>query len=79
MSLHEVAGNGDRRELLLALRDRLTADLDSLPPGDRVIPSLSKELRECVRELESIPHEIEGSAPDELSKRRAARLSGAEV
>ena len=51
MSVHQAAQEG-RRQLLIALRDRIAADIDAGVPA-RDLASLSRRLLEIDRELES--------------------------
>ena len=82
------AGDG-RRQLLEAIRDRLAQELDGLaghrhscdcrcgvPPDARTVPTLAKELREIIRELDSLPTE-KASIIDELRKKREGRRAEA--
>lgn len=62
------------RERLEAIRDRLTNELDEAEGSQ--LAAVAKELRAVLVQLESVT-EPEGSAVDELTKRRAARKAGA--
>jgi len=61
------------RERLEAIRDRLTNELDEAEGSQ--LAAVAKELRAVLVQLESVA-EPEGSAVDELTKRRAARKAG---
>lgn len=81
----EAAGTG-RRSLLEAIRDRLANELDGraghrgacecrcgVPPDARTIPTLAKELREIVREIDELPEVGKRSKLDELAEQRRKR------
>jgi hypothetical protein len=78
-----VVAGGDRRRSLEVIRDRVAAEL-ALAEG-RDVAVLAKELREVIRELDSLPgvgmetplDRIAGSVSDDLAKRRAARVADA--
>lgn len=80
-----AAGTG-RRGLLEAIRDRLAAEMDGraghrrvcdcrcgVPPDARTVPTLAKELREIVRELDELPVVGGKSKLDELTAARQRR------
>lgn len=52
-SIASAASCGTRRDLLVAMRDRIAADLDEGVPA-RDLASLSKRLLEITKEIESI-------------------------
>lgn len=52
--LTKAASSNNRRELLIALRDKLAATIDSTDSG-RDIAALSKRLMEVVGELDALP------------------------
>jgi hypothetical protein len=66
----------DRKERLIQIRDRLTEAVATVEA--RYLAPLTKELAAVLRELESMPGDQE-STLDDLTSRRAARLSDAEV
>lgn len=51
-TIHQAAGSSERA-LLVALRDRIAADLDKGVPAHALAP-LSKQLREIAKEIEAI-------------------------
>lgn len=69
--LSQVVSAGDRRKALEAIRDRLAAELEVA--GGREVASVAKELRETIRELDSMPLPEGDSGVDQLAKKRAAR------
>lgn len=80
----DVAGKGDRRKTLEAVRDRLAAELDDI--DGRYAAPLAKELRNVMAEIDRLPggeeesplDVIARSVPaDELAPRRANRKPGA--
>jgi hypothetical protein len=73
-SLHDIVRTRPRRAALEALRDRLAADIDDIPGPSPLVPALSKQLTEVMREIENLT-EPEGSALDDLAARRARRLA----
>ena len=78
-----VVGRDDRRQSLIAIRDRLARELQSVEGRDVAI--LSKELRDVMRELDELPSservdpldQLAGSVADDLAARRAARRTDA--
>ena len=53
MNIAEAAANGSERDLLVAMRDQIAADLDEgVPPRD--LASLTKRLMEITREIKAI-------------------------
>lgn len=59
MSIYDAAAHGSRRDLLVAMRDKIALDLDDgVPPRD--LASLSRRLLEITREIESIDAAEEG-------------------
>lgn len=79
-----------RRSLLEAIRDRLVAELDGdvghrrsceckcgVPPDSRTVPTLAKEIRELLKELDSLPVPNASAPADEIAGRRAARRAKA--
>lgn len=71
MSVTEAAGTGDRRDLLVALRDTISAEIDGGVPA-RDLASLSLRLLAITEEIEEIDAARNGDdvgnaadAPDE--------------
>lgn len=75
MQPSEVVQIGDRRRSLEAIRDKLAAELDEACGRDAA--TIAKELRETIRELDSLPGGKEASPVDELGARRKARYADA--
>jgi len=73
-TLSDHAANGDRRGTLEALRNLLARQLET---ADRDVPSLTRQLREVMAELEALPDPKETSRVDELNRKRAARRAKA--
>ncbi|MGK5737264.1 hypothetical protein [Micromonospora sp. URMC 103] len=71
VDLSAVVASGDRRAALEAIRDRLAGEL-TVAEG-REVASVAKELRETIRELDSLPLPEGVSGVDQLAKKRAAR------
>lgn len=84
--MNKVASVTGRREILEAIRDRLAGFLDGdighrrncgcecgVPPDLRTVPTLAKELREIVREIDELPQVEKGGALDELTAAREQR------
>jgi hypothetical protein len=69
--LPEVIKNGDRRESLKAIRDRVALELQEASGRD--VAALAKQLTDVIRELDSLPNSERKSAVDDLSSARAAR------
>jgi hypothetical protein len=81
--LTTVVARDDRRQSLEAIRDRVARELQESEGRDVAV--LAKELREIIRELDSLPatervtplDELAGAVSDDLAKRRADRLAAA--
>lgn len=71
MGLVDEVGTGDRRRSLIAIRDKLAAELE-LAEG-RNVATIAAELTKTIRELDLLPTGKERSAVDELAKRRTTR------
>lgn len=80
--LPTVVAREDRRESLSAIRDRVAAELVGAEGRD--VAALAKELREVIREIDSLPtaervtplDKLAGAVSDDLAHRRAARDAG---
>ena len=68
-------GSGDRYRGLVALRDRLAADLEGLDA--RYVAPVAKQLADVIREIDSLPQSREASTVDDLTSRRKARRAAA--
>lgn len=92
MTLRKVASADpdSRRALLEAIRDRLIAELDGdaghrrscecncgVPPDARTVPTLAKELRELLKEIDGLPDERGESKLDDLAGKRRQRQAAA--
>src|SRR5690242_19255253 len=64
-----------RRSRLERARDHLSTAIETCE-SMRDLPSLIREYRAVLEEIESIPDRAEVSAADEIAKRRAARRAG---
>jgi len=73
-TLSSLAGAGDRRGTLEALRNFLAAQLEI---AERDVPALARQLREVMAEIDSLPNPQEKSRVDELNRRRAQRRAKA--
>lgn len=90
-SITAVVAKGDRRQSLIAMRNRLASEANdvtwakhkaecrcSCGMGDgRVLVALVKELRAVIAELEALPAPAEESTSDQLAARRQARIADA--
>lgn len=75
MALVDVVAAGDRLASLMALRDRLAADLDEATTARDVAP-LVLRLTDVLEQIDSMPTSRQVSAADEIAARRAKRRSG---
>ena len=62
-----------RRSALVALRDRLAGEC--VEASARDLPPLVRQLREVLRDIDSIPVPGEANPIDEIAKRRRSRRS----
>ena len=69
----DVAGQGDLRASLEALRDRLAVAVDGCEA--RELASLAKQLSEVLRVLASLPGEEQSDLDDLAHRRRKRRAS----
>lgn len=77
-AVSSVILGGDRRESLIAIRDRLAAELDNPLIMPRDVATVSKQLTEVIRELDAMPNLVpEVSAVADLAKRRESRRRAA--
>lgn len=65
---------GDRRKSLFGIADLLVATLEQADPKD--VSSLARQLRETLKDIASLPQDVEKDIVDELVERRAKRISG---
>ena len=77
MSVSEAARSGSRLDALIALRDRLAAEIDACE-SSRDVAALSRQFTDVLTAIElvkaGVPEE-KGTALDEFSKRLAERRS----
>lgn len=71
MSLPEDVSGGSRRAALVAIRDRVAAELEEAAGRD--VAALSRELRAALAELDSLPAERGESDVDQLAAKRSKR------
>ena len=69
MNLVEAAKSGNKRDTLIALRDKLAETIDNCESG-RDMAANSKRLMEVMAELESLPN------PEEIKISKHDRLKG---
>jgi hypothetical protein len=74
--LAAVTAAGDRRASLEALRQKLAAAIDEVPPA-RDLAALSRQLTSVMAEIDALAPAVEGNPLDELRNRRAARDAAA--
>ena len=74
MNLVEAAKSGNKRDTLIALRDKLAETIDNCESG-RDMAANSKRLMEVMAELENLPDpsEIKISKHDRLKEKREKR------
>lgn len=74
----EIAESGNRLATLRALRDRLAREIDR-DPEPRDLAALSSRLEKVLAEIDGLSGPEEHDAVDELRRKRAERLAGAEA
>lgn len=70
------AVQGSPRDALVALRDRLAAEIDDGADA-RTLPALSKQLADVIARIEALPEYAVKSRSDELRERREKRRAKA--
>lgn len=75
MSILKVARANDRRLTLVAMRDKLAADMDAAPPA--VVAQIAGRLSAVLAEIDALPVTGKVSGLDELAARRSDRLAKA--
>lgn len=75
MSVESEAAKGFR-EGLIAMRDKLAADMDLAEPS--VVAQVAGRLQAVLKELDGLSGEVKGSDVDEIAKRRQNRLATAD-
>jgi hypothetical protein len=81
-----------RRAALEAIRNRLALELDGdaghrrgceckcgVPPDARTVPTLAKELREVIREIDDLPEQTGETELDQLAALRTQRQEAARL
>jgi len=71
--LSAQVAEGDRRQSLVAIRDRLAAELTTAEGS--AVATLAKELRAVLAEIDNLPA-VGVSKVDQLAARRKARVAG---
>ena len=71
-TLSEAAATNNRRDTLMALRDKLAFAIESCESG-RDIAALSKRLMEVIGELDALPDPNQGKNPAMLARERARK------
>lgn len=74
-TLESIVKGGERRASLEAIRGKLATELAEAYGKDAA--TIAKELRDVMRELDSLPTSGEESTVDDLAARRARRLANA--
>lgn len=72
MTFAEAVRSSDRRDALIALRDKIAATIDGTDSG-RDIAALSKRLMEVMREIDALPDPGESDDPVEAARRKRAK------
>ena len=75
MSFVDAVQSNDRRDALLALRDKIAATIDGTDSG-RDIAALSKRLMEVMREIDALPDPEAGRARSTRRRGSGAVSSG---
>jgi hypothetical protein len=70
-----AAATGDRRATLVAMRDKLAADMDEAPPA--VVAQIAGRLAAVLEDIDGLPDAQKVSPLDELNRRRQDRGSAA--
>ena len=69
-TLSEAAAGNDRRDTLVALRDKLARTIDDCESG-RDIAALSKRLMEVMAELDALPDPNKAANPVQAARKKA--------
>lgn len=72
VSFVDAVQSNDRRDALLALRDKIAATIDGTDSG-RDIAALSKRLMEVMREIDALPDPGASEDPVEAMRRKRAK------
>jgi hypothetical protein len=73
--IQDAAATNDRRATLVAMRDKLAADMDEAPPA--VVAQIAGRLAAVLEEIDGLPDTQKVSPLDELDRRRQDRISAA--
>ena len=73
MSITAAAATGDRQATLIAMRDKLAADMDEAPPA--VVAQIAARLQSVLSELDGLAVPGERDLADELKQRRLDRIA----
>ena len=73
-NVSKAVASGDRRQALVALRDRLAADIDDTDTLPRDRAAITKQLQSVLSEIEDLP-EPEGATLTPLEAARKARAA----
>lgn len=70
-NVSEAVASGDRREALIALRDRLAADIDNTETIPRDRAAITKQLQSVLSEIDELPApETAAVTPLEAARRK---------
>lgn len=70
-NVSEAVASGDRRQALIALRDRLAADIDNTETLPRDRAAITKQLQSVLSEIDELPSpETAAVTPLEAARRR---------
>lgn len=75
-TLSDAAASNDRRQTLIALRDKLASTIDACESG-RDIAALSKRLMEVMGELDALPNPNAEKSPVRAARARVRKRAGA--
>lgn len=73
--IQDAAATNDRRVTLIAMRDKLAADMDEAPPA--VVAQIAGRLAAVLEEIDGLPDTEKVSPLDELDRRRQNRITAA--
>jgi len=71
--IEDAAATNDRRATLVAMRDKLAADMDEAPPA--VVAQIAGRLAAVLEEIDGLPNGQKVSPLDELNRRRQDRIA----
>jgi hypothetical protein len=73
VSIATAASSGDRRTTLIAMRDKLAADMDTAAPA--VVAQVAARLQAVLAEIDGLATEGEIDLADQLAQRRLDRIA----